>query len=176
MLDMLPVSSVKKYISKMLPQGWENFETETILMELGVMHSDLLVDKINLIRVFEAEPLMFYEDPMFFYHACEVFNGNVTDFYTLPHITSLEAALAIVDASRLLGCEVVEQSPAFSLGVRLAIREILVEDGYSAPVWPFDVVGITNLSEGATNEDMANKSRAIKEYIQGSTGGKPTGQ
>lgn len=172
MLDQLPVSSVKKYISKVLPEGWTNFETETILMELGVPHSDILVDKINIIRIFEAQPTMFYEDPLFFMHACEVFNGNVTDFHTLPHITSLEAALAIVDASRILGCEYVEQSPAFSEGVRAVIKEILIEDGYSAPVWPFDSVGIHNLSSGATETDMANKSRAIKDYIQGMGGSK----
>ena len=35
MLDLLPVSSVKKYLDKILPQGWEAFETETIVMELG---------------------------------------------------------------------------------------------------------------------------------------------
>lgn len=173
MLDLLPVSSVKKYIEKILPQGWENFETETILMELGVPASDLLLDKLNLIRVFEAEPTMFYEEPLFFLHACEVFNGNVTDFHTLPHVTSLEAALAIVDASRLLGCEVVEQSPAFSEGVREVVREILIDDGYSMPVWPFDSVGISPLSEGATDVDMANKSRAIREYIKGQNGLQP---
>lgn len=170
MLDQLPVSSVKRYISKVLPDGWENFETETILTELGLSHSDLLVDKINIIRVFKAEPMMFYEDPLFFLHACEVFNNNVTDFYTLPHITSLEAALAILDASKMLDLEVVEQSPPFSFAVRALVREILIDDGYSEPVWPFDVVGITGLEPGATAEDMANKRRAIKEYIHGISG------
>jgi hypothetical protein len=168
MLDQLLVSGVERYLSKNLPEGWQNFETETILMELGVPHSDLLVDKINLIRVFKAEPTMFYEEPLFFLHACEVFNGHVTDFHTLPHITSLEAALAIVDAARMLGCSEVEQSPAFSDNVKLIVREILVEDGYSVPVWPFDSVGITDLSEGQTEADTAAKARAIKEYIKGS--------
>ena len=69
MLDQIPVSSVNAYLSKVLPDGWENFETETILMELGVQHNDLLVDKINLLRVFKAEPTMFYTDPIFFLHA-----------------------------------------------------------------------------------------------------------
>lgn len=170
MLEQLLVSGVERYLSKVLPEGWENFETETILMELGVPATDLLVDKINLIRVFKAEPTMFYEEPLFFLHACEVFNNQVTDFYTLPHITSLEAALAIVDAARLLGCSEVEQSPAFGEGVKLVVREILVEDGYSKPVWPFDSVGITDLSEGQTDADTAAKERAIKEYIKGSGG------
>lgn len=170
MLDQLPVSSVKTYLSKILPEGWANFETETIFMELGVPYNDLLADKINLLRVFEAEPTMFYEEPLFFLHACEVFNGNVTDFHTLPHVTSLEAALAIVDASRILQCVNVEQSPPFNFAVRTVIKEILIEDGYSEPVWPFDCVGITGLSQGQTDEDTANKERAIQEYIKGQTG------
>lgn len=167
MLDQLLVSSVERYISKHLPEDWPNFETETIIMELGVPATDLLVDKINMIRVFKGDPNMFYEEPMFFLHACEVFNNQVTDFRTLPHITSLEAALAIVDAARLIGLTEVEASPVFSDGVKMIVREILVEDGYSEPVWPFDSVGITNLSEGQTREDTANKARAIKEYIKG---------
>lgn len=170
MLDQIPVSSVNAYLSKVLPDGWENFETETILMELGVQHNDLLVDKINLLRVFKAEPTMFYTDPIFFLHACEVFNGNVTDFDTLPHINSLEAALAIVDASKLLGNDVVEQSHPFSFGVRELVREILVEDGYSNPIWPFDSVGVVGLSPGATEVDMKNKARAIQEYLAGQGG------
>lgn len=170
MLDQLPVSSVARYISKVLPEGWESFETETILMELGVPASDLLIDKINLLRLFKGEPTMFYEEPMFFLHACEVFNNNVTDFTTLPHITSLEAALAIVDASRLLGYATVEESPPFSYGVRLTIKDILIEDGYTEPVWPFDSVGIVGLSETQWPEDIANKARAIREYVKGQTG------
>jgi len=165
MLDLLPVSSVKKYLDKILPQGWEAFETETIVMELGVQPSEILIDKINVLRIFSVSPDMFYNDPMFFLHACEVFNNNVADFQTLPHVTSLEAALAIVDASRVLGCHVVEDSPPFSEGVREVLREILVDDGYSQPIWPFDSVGIVGLSPGATPEDMAKKAKAINEYI-----------
>lgn len=170
MLEQLPVSSVKKYISKILPEGWEDLETETILLELGLPYTDLLVDKINLLRVFKANPAMFYEEPLFFLHACEVFNNNVTDFYTLPHITSLEAALAIVDAARVMDLDRVEASPVFSKGVQDTIKEILIEDGYSHPIWPFDVVGITGLSMGNTAEDLRNKYRAIQEYISGMTG------
>jgi hypothetical protein len=170
MLEQLPVSSVKNYISKVLPPQWEELETETILMELGLPYTDLIADKINLIKVFYAQPTLFYDDPLFFMHATEVFNNNSTDFDTLPHITSLEAALSIVDAGKVLGLHVVEDSPPFSRGVRELVREILVDDGYSNPVWPFDVVGIQGLSPGATSEDMNNRVKAINEYIKSMTG------
>lgn len=170
MLEQLPVSSVKKYISKVLPENWEELETETILLELGLPYTDLIADKINLIKVFKVQPSLFYEDPLFFLHASEVFNGNVTDFYTLPHITSLEAALAIVDAARLQDLDSVEASPKFEFGVRELIREILIDDGYSKPIWPFDIVGIVGLSQGATPEDMDNKNKAIKQYLEAMIG------
>lgn len=170
MIDQILVSSLSRYLDKILPVEWPHFETETILLELGVEANDLLIDKINLIKVFRANDTLFYEDPMFFMYSCEIFNNNVADFDTLPHITSLEAALAIIDASRLLGLDTVEESHRFSEGVRMIVREILVDDGYSFPVWPFDSVGIADLSEGATKEDMANKSRAIREYVASVTG------
>jgi hypothetical protein len=170
MLDNLPLSGVKTYITKLLPPGWEEFETETILLELGGDPSDLLADKINVIRVFNVMPTLFYEDPLFFLHACEVFNGNPTDFETLPHITSLEAALAIVDASRLVGVSTVEESPSFAEPVRLLIREILIGDGYSKPVWPFDSVGITGLTDTGYHEDTVKKNLAIKEYLKAKLG------
>lgn len=166
MLSQLPISSLKKYLSGILPTGWETFENETLLLELNVPMDVLLVEKLSLIKVLMAKPELFYEDVLFFLHACEVFNNNVTDFGTVPSLTSLEIALAIVDMATFEGVNV-EQSRPFSQGVRLVIKEALVNDGYSHVVWPFDVVGITGLVSGATTEDMAKKEQAIKEYVSG---------
>lgn len=166
MLERLPISYINSYVTKTLGEGWEDYEVETVLVELGLKYSPLVADEINVIKLFRQNPNMFYEDPYFFLHACDVINGNVADFDTVPHITSLEAAYAIVEASHLLGLASVEESPKFEEPVQMLIREILINDGYSQAVWPFDSVGITGLSEGATEEDMAKKSRAIKEYIE----------
>ena len=172
MLSNLPVSSLKKYLSEVLPLGWEIYETETILMVTKSEYTPILAEKINLTKVLMIKPELFYTDAIFFLHACEVFNNQLTDFTTLPSITSLEAAFAIVDMARFQGITP-EQSDKYELGVQLAIKDILIEDGYSEPVWPFTVVGITGLTAGATTEDMNNKELAIKEYISG-TYGKPT--
>lgn len=166
------VSTLYKYINSKLEKGWENYEVETLLLELKIPPSDLLIDKLNLIKVIASNPELFYTDFLFFLHACEVFNGQVADFTTVPHVTSLEAAFAIVDMANLQGKKVEESEP-YKLGVILTIKHILIEDGYSYPVWPFNSVGITGLSEGATTQDMTNKERAIKEYISG-TYSKPT--
>lgn len=167
MISSLSISSLKTYLNKVLPTGWENFELETILMELGVEYSSLLSDKINVVRLFKVAPDLFYNEVMVFMHVCDVINGNAADFDSIPHLTSLEAAYGIYEASRTLGLDSVEQSPAFSEGVREVIKHILINDGYSNPVWPFDSVGVTGLSEGVSAEDMARKSAAIKEYISG---------
>ena len=166
MISNLPLSSIKKYLTGILPVGWEHFETESIILELNVPPSELLFEKINVIKALMIKPELFYEDVLFFLHACEVFNGQVTDFNTVPSITSLEAALAIVDMATFDGVNV-EQSRPFGKGVRLAVTEILKDDGYSHTVWPFDVVGVTGLTAGAETSDMAKKEQAIKDYISG---------
>lgn len=166
MLSQLPISSIKKYLSGILPLGWEHFENETLILELNVPMTPILIEKLSLIKVLMIKPELFYEDVLFFLHACEVFNNQVTDFGTVPSLTSLEVAFAITDMAAFDGVGV-DQSRPFSKGVRLAIREILINDGYSSPVKPFDVVGITDLVAGATAEDMTKKEQAIKDYISG---------
>lgn len=170
MLANLLVSQISAYISKLLPEGWENFEMETIFMELGVQYSDLLNDKLNVIRAFKIKPELFYEEPLFFMHCVDVFNGNIADFDNAPSLNSLEVALGLIEASKVLGLPTVEASPVFSFGVRELIKDILVNDGYSKVVWPFDSVGVTGLTEGAWPADTANKEKAIKEYVNGISG------
>ncbi len=166
MIDHLPVSSLKKYLYSVMPSGWEHFETETILLDLNMKVTPLLMEKIGFIKALSVKPELFYKDALFFLHACEVFNNQVTDFERLPHVNSLEAAFAIVDMAK---CQdlLPETTETYSIGVRLVIQDILTDDGYSSPVWPFDNVGVTGLVAGATEEDMNNKAKAIKEYVYG---------
>ena len=167
MLGNIPVSTLKSFVEKTLPIGWENFEIETIIMELGVPYTELLADKINLIRVFNVEPRLFFDDPLFFLHAVDVINNNVADFESVPSVNSLETAYAIVEAAKLCGANSVEDSHAYGLGIRELVKHILKDDGYSEVCWPFDTVGITGLTKSDFPEDMVLKRRAIKEYIDG---------
>ena len=166
MNETLPISELKKVIDSKIKEDWKDYEVESILMELGVQHSELLVEKINLLKVLSHKPTLFYEDVLFFLHACEVMNNNVTDFESVPHITSLEAAFAIYDIARLNGVQV-EECHSFDKGVKLTVKEILVNDGFSSVVWPFTCVGVTELSDTVYKDDMALKEKAIKDYIIG---------
>lgn len=167
MIGNIPVSTLKAFIEKSVPLGWENYEIETIIMELGVPHTELLADKINLIRVFNVEPQLFFEDPLFFLHAVDVINNNVADFESVPSVNSLETAYAIVEAAKLCGADSVEASHNYGLGVRELVKYILKNDGYSEVCWPFDTVGVTGLTKSDFPEDMVLKRKAIKEYIDG---------
>jgi len=167
MLGNIPVSVLQTYIDKSLPDGWVDYETETIVMELGVPYSELLGDKINLLRVFKVVPTLFFEDPLFFLHAVDVINNNVADFDHVPSINSLELAYGLVEAAKIVGAESVEASPSYQLGIRELVKHILKNDGYSEVCWPFDTVGVTGLGPSDFPEDMIMKRKAIKEYIDG---------
>lgn len=170
MIESIRVPSLYRYLNAAIPD-WEQYEVETLLSELKVSYSELLVDKIEVARIFKVKPTLFYEDLIFFLHACDVINDNVADFGFVPHINSLEAAKGIIEAFMLLGGteDTLNNSHPFSEGVRETIKVILIDDGYSYPVWPFDVVGITGLTPGAWEIDMKNKAEAIRKYVNGST-------
>ena len=57
--------------------------------------------------------------------------------------------------------------PKYSTGVKMMIKEVLINDGYSKTVYPFDHIGITGLGEGQSESDTANKEEAIQKYIKG---------
>ena len=118
-----------------------HFEAETLLLVTELPFSSLLLDKLNVVKVIENDPSLFFEDPMFMIYATAVINNELANFEYLPHITSLELAFSLVEIARVLGVETYEL-PEFSLANKEYIRHILIEEGYSEVVPPFDVVGI----------------------------------
>lgn len=164
--DTSPVSVLKAHLDKTFGAvPWWNYETETLVLESGIPTSELLVEKVELLRVIMHRPELFYQNFMFFLHAVEVFNHHVTDFEFVPNPTSLEMAFAIVDMSRIFN-HTPDESPPFSLEVRMCIERCLIEEGYSVPVFPFSIVGITGLHEGQLPKDTLNKEKAIAQYVQ----------
>jgi hypothetical protein len=164
-----PISTLKKELENKFGSEWFYLEIETILLEFGENSSDLLFDellrdKINVLKVVSHNPDKFYINPLFFIHASEVMNNNVTDFTSIPMLTSIEAAFAIIDMSKVLGVEL-NNSPHFNNGVRMVIKYILDNDGYSEVVYPFDIVGITGLTAGQHTIDTENKKKAIDQYV-----------
>jgi hypothetical protein len=160
-----PVSDLKKALDKVFGAiPWWTYEVETILLENGIPVSDLGREKINLLKVSLTHRDAFYTDYLFFLHAVEVFNNNITDFQYIPSPTSLEMAFAIVDMAKTFE-HPIEESPLFSDEVRLTIKNTLVNEGYSVPVGPFSNVGITGLTPGQTPQDTNNKLKAITQYV-----------
>jgi hypothetical protein len=162
---MLPISILKKVLDKKLGEGaWKSFETETLVLELDLPQSDLLFDKVSVLKVIENIPEIFFDDISFLIYSTSVMNDQVADFEYLPHITSLEIALAIEEMSRVLGVEL-HQLPLFTTGPKAFIRDILINEGYSKVLPPFDIVGVGRLAEGQTEQDTADKAKAIEGYI-----------
>ena len=137
---------------------WTTYEPETISSELDFDFNELLLDKINVIKVLKYDPGLFWNDPIFLLYSIEVINNNVANFDSIPSPTSLELIWATNQVIELQG-DVLESPLAFNL----VVKEILTNEGYSEvpPELAFTKVV---LQPGQTKEDTANKMSAIKVY------------
>ena len=164
---MIPISVIKKILDKKLGEGsWHEYEPETLITELDLPYSELLHDKVSVVKVIESVPRIFFDDILFLIYATEVINDTPADFASVPHITSLELAFAITEIGRLFEVEH-HMLPDFTAGPRAFIRGVLVDEGYSATIPPFDVVGVGELEKGQEPQDTADKAKAIEDYIHG---------
>jgi hypothetical protein len=164
-VSYIPVSVLKKTLDNTLGEAvWWEFETETLVSELQLPLTNLLHDKLSFLKVFMQHPELFFEDTMFFLHSVSVMNNEPADFEYVPHITSLEIAFAIVEVAKMMEVEL-HAMPNFGVGSVAVIKEVLKNEGFSAVVPPFDVVGVGALPEGQTAQDTEDKRKAIEEYI-----------
>lgn len=173
-LSKAPLSSLKLLLDakfKNEETEWKDLDIDNLLLHLLPLHHglsqldlSLLREKINVLRVIEHSPTLFYSDILFFSHSVKVMNNELADFDTFPVPTSLEIAFAITDMPKVLGVTLVE-CPVFSAGVVYSIKRALVEDGYPYPIPPFDVVGVGGLTYTVPENDPAKKEQAIKDYI-----------
>lgn len=156
---------IKDFLDTKFGKGvWAPFEIETLSLELGYVFSKLLVDKISLLRVFEAAPLQVYEDPTLFLYAAEAINNHGADFSIVPHLTILEAAYTVYVFDKLLKSS--NLAYEYPVGLKAACTYVLNHEGASVNVYPFSFVDPDDLVKGQTAEDTANKETAIKAYIK----------
>jgi hypothetical protein len=161
----IPISILKKSLDNKLGLNtWKEYEVETLLIETGLLFSDLLYDKLALLRVIEHRPTTFFDDVLFMVQATNVINNISADFEFLPHITSLEVAFAIMEMAEILGVPT-HTLPEFDTGTTAYIRQILIDEGYSEVLSPFDIVGLGALPKGQTIQDTKDKEKAIREYV-----------
>lgn len=161
----IPISILKKTLDNILGTGvWKDYETETLILELGLPFSDLLYDKLSVLKIIEYEPTLFFKDILFTIHATSVINNISTDFEYLPHNTSLEMAFAITEMGVVINVPL-HTLPDFGPGPTSYIREMLINEGYSEVLPPFDIIGVGALPKGQTTQDTFDKDKAIKDYI-----------
>jgi len=161
-MALAPIEVIHRNLDKLYGKGiWENYEIETISLDLGFVFDELTRDKLNLLQILEKFPEAFYKDVLFFLHGTEVINNNIADFDNFPIPSSLEVAFAHVEMAKLY------PGKTYSSGVLKTIIYILTLEGYSEPVWPFNEMGVTSedLHKGQEPEDTKKKEEAIKRYI-----------
>lgn len=162
---LIPISILKKTLdNKFGVNVWKDYEIETIIIELGLPLTDVLYDKLSVLKVIEHEPTVFFDDILFLVHSTNVINNIPSDFEELPHVTSLELAFAITEMARVFEVNI-HTLPEFGQGPTAYIREVLIDEGYSEVLPPFDIVGLGALPKGQTTQDTKDKERAINEYI-----------
>lgn len=158
------LTKLKKEIKEKLPPEWTNLEVETILMQLGLEGSLLNRDSINVLKILTIRPELYFEDIIFFMYSSVVMNNEEVDFGTVSMPTSLEIALAVHQVADLLEVPL-HSVPKFSQGVIEVVKYVLVNEGYSEVLPPFDVFGVTGLTEGQTAKDTLDKKKAIELYV-----------
>lgn len=159
-IELAPISKLKLLFDKVFGKNeWLDLEPETIIMSLDLPFSDLLHDKVYLLKILCSDAGIFYEDFAFALYAIEVINNRVADFSSIPSVTSLELAFAIVEVPLVTG-----GVPDYS-NLIPALSYILREEGYSKPVAPFSFIPESNLEAGQTDKDISDKEMAIKLYI-----------
>ena len=125
----------------------------------------IFVNSINVLKILLQNQDLFFTDPVFFMYSTEVLANEPVDFEVVSLPNSLEVAFAILEMTKILGLNSYHELPVFKHGVVKVIKYILVNEGYSSIVEPFDVVGITDLAQGQHLTDTLDKKKAIVKYV-----------
>jgi len=164
-LSLAPLHVIRENLDRIYGKNtWTQWELETITETLGIPLNELLRDKIAILQALSIDPTLLLGNVLFFLHAVGVMNNKVADMDFLPMPTSLELAYGLVEARALLGDTYVAPSLGTELGE--AIKYLLIEDGFSVPLPPFDFLPKEVFSEGQTAEDTKAKEVAIRSYIK----------
>jgi hypothetical protein len=165
--EVTPLSYIKKTLDRLFGKGaWAGWEPETIVIELGIPTSDLLIDKLNVLKIIEKNPLMFFHDPMFFLYAAEAMNNNEVSFESIPSLSMLEAGWALVEAVKISQDNNVKIKKEDYYPLVKTCEYILRMEGASKPITPFTFVPESSLEPGQTAGDTANKELAMEQYIK----------
>lgn len=164
-LGLAPLHFIRSSLDRLFGKdAWVNWEHETITESLGVGLDELTRDKISVLQALALDPTLFLNNAMFFLHATDVINNKVADMDFMPMPNSLELAYAIYEGKNLLGDKYIAPKPDGELIDALVY--LLIEEGYSKPVYPFTFIPENRLTKGQSPEDTQAKELAIKSYIE----------
>jgi hypothetical protein len=144
--------------------SWPAWELETITDAIGLGFDELGRDKVHMLQILAHYPEMFLEDMTFFLYATKVINNEVANFESIPMPSSLEMAYAIKQFCQLTDTNKVELQAAASLID--CVSYLLIEEGYSKPLAPFDFIPESRFTEGQTPTDTEAKKRALELYVK----------
>jgi hypothetical protein len=163
-LETASILKIKKLLDERFGLGvWRKFEPETILLDLGLEESALMVDKLCLLNIMAYTPSLVYKDPILFLHACSVINNDPADFDSVPHITMLEAAYALHSINKVMLSDRV--TPVYPDALIKTCSYILRNDGCSEPIEPFTFIPKNELESGQTDKDTQDKKKALAMYL-----------
>ncbi len=180
-LEQFPMWKIQELFTSKFGNEWVNLEDETIGLELGVVFSDLLLQKIRLLRVLIKdsrshadkaedtehgwvgfEDARIVSDPLFLIHSSDIINNQAIEPTVISLPTSLEFAYTLYSLGKLgIGFH-------YTTMVKEMAEHVIKQDGFAAPVGPFSFVSEDRFSDakGADQDALSKKSQAIKAYIQ----------
>lgn len=161
---LAPLDHIKVVLNKVFKgNAWKDWEIETISDSLNITFDELTRDKIQVLQILEKQPDIFLNNVDFFLHATEVINNKVTDFEYVPMPTTLELAYSLYEGQKLTGFKPHTIKP--NSDIVDAVSYLLIEDGYSEPIYPFEFIPKERLTPGQTSADTSAKATAINNYI-----------
>lgn len=165
--DELPIHVLDELITHKIGSQWHVFDNNTLSLEMGIMFSSLLLDKISFLKVLKADVDIVYTDVLAFTHGCEVVNNEEVFEENVPMPTCLELGYFLNVLERYPPTDP-GLSPAANPMIRRVSQFVLKQEGFSGPVAPFDFLSKEEISpEGeAHTEDLKQKEMGVKAYIE----------
>lgn len=139
---------------------WDQYEATTLVIDSDVPVTQLLIDKVLLAQALKDDRDRFYDEVLFFLYSTSIINNTELDISTVPHLLSPELAYSVYIVSKLFPLDT-----GFSHDVKMYMTEVLKDEGFSEPVWPFTFLDKSDFSEGQTAKDTEDKARGIRTYI-----------
>ena len=102
-LEQVRLPDLNSFLKKTYGLNWGSLEVETIQLDLGVVFSNLLLDKIWVLKLCNFDKDLIWEDLNFFSHFIKVSNNQVADFDYFPICNSLELAWGLIEAMSVIG-------------------------------------------------------------------------